>query len=236
VPIAFNPVTLKNYDSCQYEDPDWVKYARENALDNERLRTHVEGFDSYMNKVKRPYIHLADGGITDNLGVRSLYDRVEATGGALRAFKENNARVPEYIIVIVVNAQTRAADPMDSSNKSPSNAAVLGAVSRTQIGRYNLESMVLLEESLQRWSTELTTPDHKVTPYFIKLDFESIADEKVRLIFNNMATSFSLPNEEVDNLIEAGHVLLRQSPDYQRLITLIKDAEQKQLQENSQNN
>ena len=236
VPIAFKPVTLKNHDSCQNEDPDWVKYARENALDNERLRTHVEGFDSYMNKVKRPYIHLADGGITDNLGVRSLYDRVEAAGGALRAFKKNNARVPEYIIVIVVNAQTRAADPMDSSNKSPSNAAVLGAVSRTQIGRYNLESMVLLEESLQRWSTELTTPDHKVTPYFIKLDFESIADEKVRLIFNNMATSFSLPNEEVDNLIEAGHVLLRQSPDYQRLITLIKDAEQKQLQENSQNN
>jgi NTE family protein len=231
VPIAFNPVTLKNYDSCQYEDPDWIRYARENPLDSERLRTHVKGYDSYKNKEKRPYIHLADGGITDNLGVRSLYDRVEATGGALRAFKDANARLPEYIIVIVVNAQTRAADPMDSSIKSPSNAAVLGAVSRTQIGRYNLESMVLLEESLERWATELTTPNHKVTPYFIKLDFESIADEKVRLIFNNMATSFSLPDEEVDDLIKAGHALLRQSPDYQRLIALIKDAEQKQLRD-----
>ena len=228
VPIAFKPVTLKNYDSCHPEDPAWVTYAREDSLNNERLRTHVEGFDSYKDKERRPYIHLADGGITDNLGVRSLYDRVEATGGALRAFKDNKARAPEYIIVIVVNAQTRAEDPMDSSNKSPSNAAVLGAVSRTQIGRYNLESMVLLEESLERWATELTTPDHKVTPYFIKLDFESIADEKVRLIFNNMATSFSLPNEEVDNLIEAGHVLLRQSPDYQRLIALIRKAEQEQ--------
>ena len=234
VPIAFNPVTLKNYDSCQYKDPEWARYAREHSLDNERLRTHVEGFDSYRDKERRPYIHLADGGITDNLGVRSLYDRVEAAGGALRAFKDNNARVPEYIIVIVVNAQTRAEDPMDSSNKSPSNAAVLGAVSRTQIGRYNLESMVLLEESMERWSTELSTPDHKVTPYFIKLDFESIADERVRLIFNNMATSFSLPNEEVDNLIEAGHVLLQQSPDYQRLIALIKKAEQEQLRKSSQ--
>jgi NTE family protein len=96
--------------------------------------------------------------------------------------------------------------------------------------------MVLLEDSLERWATELTTPDHKVTPYFIKLDFESIADEKVRLIFNNMATSFSLPNEEVDNLIEAGRILLRQSPDYQRLLTLIKEAEQKQLLERSLEN
>lgn len=236
VPIAFNPVTLKNYGNCQYEDPDWIEYARENPLNNERLRTNLKAFDSYKNKEKRRYIHLADGGITDNLGVRSLYDRVEATGGALRAFKNANARLPKYIIVIVVNAQTRAADPMDSSINSPSNAAVLGAVSRTQIGRYNLESMVLLEESLERWATELTTPDHKVTPYFIKLDFESIADEKVRLIFNNMATSFSLPSEEVDDLIEAGHVLLRQSPDYQRLIALIREAEQRQLRESSPNN
>ena len=105
VPIAFNPVTLKNYDSCHPEDPAWVKYARENSLTDERLRTHVAGFDSYKDKERRPYVHLADGGITDNLGVRSLYDRVEATGGAMRAFKDSNSSIPEYIIVIVVNAQ-----------------------------------------------------------------------------------------------------------------------------------
>jgi NTE family protein len=228
VPLAFKPVTLENYGGCQYEEPAWVGYARENSENNARLRTMLEAYDSYQDKETRRYIHLVDGGIADNLGVRSLYDRVEATGGALRAFKESNARLPEYIIVIIVNAQTRAVEPMDSSNESPSNATVLGAVSKTQIGRYNLESMVLLEESMDRWAAELSTPEHKVTPYFIKLDFESIADEKVRLIFNNMATSFSLPNEEVDNLIEAGHVLLRQSPDYQRLIALIRKAEQEQ--------
>jgi NTE family protein len=228
VPIAFKPVTLENHAGCQHEEPAWVGLARENREDNERLRTLVKAYESYQDKENRRYIHLADGGITDNLAVRSLYERVEAAGGVLRAFKDSNTRLPEYVIVIVVNAQTRAASPMDSSNESPSNAAVLGAVSRTQIGRYNLESMVLLQESLDRWAKELSTPDHKVTPYFIKLDFESIADEKVRLIFNNMATSFSLPDEEVDDLIEAGHQLLRQSPDYQRLIALIREAEQEQ--------
>jgi hypothetical protein len=39
-----------------------------------------------------------------------------------------------------------------------------------------------------------------------------------------MATSFSLPNEEVDALIEAGHRLLQQSPEYQALLSLIQDA------------
>ena len=228
VPVAFKPVTLENYGGCQYEDPAWVEYARKNKDSNERVRALVEGHDSYRDKENRRYIHLVDGGITDNLGVRSLLERVEAAGGALSALKVNNAPLPKYIIVIVVNAETRAENPMDSSIKSPSNSQVVGAVSKAQIGRYNLESLVLLEDALDRWAAELSTTDHKVTPYFIKLDFESIADERTRLIFNNMATSFSLPDEEVDDLIEAGHQLLRHSPDYQRLVALIREAEQQQ--------
>jgi NTE family protein len=192
------------------------------------LRNALEGYYSYRDKEKRPYIHLVDGGITDNLGVRTLYERIEAAGGALNAFKVSGTPLPEYLVIIVVNAQTRAENPIDSSNKTPANLDVVSAVSSAQIERYTLETLLLLENSLEKWAKELTTPEHKVTPYFIKLDFESIADEKVRLLFNNMATSFSLPDEEVDNLIKAGHVLLRQSPEYQRLIALIREAEQEQ--------
>ena len=228
VPILFKPVSLQNYDTCDASDPEWLEYARRNMANNDRLRTWVESIDSYNDKESRPYIHLVDGGITDNLGVRSLYEGIEVAGGALRAAELSNKTPPKYIVVIVVNAATRSADPMDSSNKSPSTSEVIGAVSKTQISRYNLESIILLEDALERWSKELSTPEHTVTPYFIKLDFESISDQKIRLIFNKMPTSFSLPDEEVDNLIEAGHQLLRQSPDYQRLIALIKQAEQQQ--------
>ena len=230
VPVAFNPVTLENYGDCQYQDPAWVESARDNTDSNERVRMLVAAHDSYRDKENRRYIHLVDGGITDNLGVRSLLERVEAAGGALSALKVSNAPLPKYLIVIVVNAETRAENPMDSSNTSPSNSQVVGAVSKAQIGRYNLESLVLLEAALDRWAAELSTADHQVNPYFIKLDFESIADEKTRFIFNNMATSFSLPGEEVDDLIEAGHQLLRNSPDYQRLVALIREAEQQQPQ------
>jgi hypothetical protein len=43
-----------------------------------------------------------------------------------------------------------------------------------------------------------------------------------------MATSFSLPDDEVDQLIEAGHQLLRQSPEFQRLLKTIREDERKQ--------
>ncbi|HAJ92052.1 MAG TPA: patatin [Gammaproteobacteria bacterium] len=228
VPVAFNPVSLENHAGCEYEEPAWVKAAIDYSKDNKRLRNALKGYKTYKDKDKRPYIHLVDGGITDNLGVRTLYERIEAAGGALNAFKDSDTRLPEYIIIIVVNAQTRAENPIDSSNKTPANLDVVSAVASTQIERYTLETLLLLENALEKWAKELSTPEHKVTPYFIKLDFESIADEKVRLLFNNMATSFSLPDEEVDDLIEAGHVLLRQSSEYQRLITLLREAEQEQ--------
>jgi hypothetical protein len=43
-------------------------------------------------------------------------------------------------------------------------------------------------------------------------------------VFNNMATSFSLPAEEVDALKDAGHRLLRQSPEFQQLLSHLQTA------------
>ncbi len=40
--------------------------------------------DSYSNKEERKYIHIVDEGITDNLGIRGLYDRVTLLGGIER--------------------------------------------------------------------------------------------------------------------------------------------------------
>ena len=107
---------------------------------------------------------------------------------------------------------------MDSSSKAPGISAVLSAVSHTQLQRYNTDSIALMQSSLKQWSKELSTPDHLVTPYFIQVDFESIADPEIRVLFNNVATSLALPADEVDNVIEAGHRLLRKSPEFGDLV------------------
>jgi NTE family protein len=107
---------------------------------------------------------------------------------------------------------------MDLSSRAPGTSAVLGAVSHTQLQRYNTESIALMRDSLERWSGELSTPEQAVAPYFIQIDFESIADPEVRVLFNNVATSLALPADEVDNLIEAGHRLLRNSPEFAELV------------------
>jgi len=224
VPVAFAPITLRNYDTCNNKVPAWLNSNHEHIEDNPRLGALVDAYDSYQDKKNRPYIHLVDGGITDNLGVRSLYDRVELMGGARNAANDIKHRA-KYIVIIIVNAATRPENPMDSSREPPSSVQVVGAVSATQIERYTVESLSLLEEAFNEWATELSTPTQPVIPYFIKLDFESIDNKKQRTFFNNMATSFSLPNDEVDKLIEAGHKLLRQSPEFQKLLEKIREEE-----------
>ncbi|MEN8205811.1 MAG: patatin-like phospholipase family protein [Pseudomonadota bacterium] len=225
VPVAFAPIALRNYDTCNYQASTRFSNSHGYIKDNPRLAALVEAYDSYQDKKDRPYIHLVDGGVTDNLGIRSLYDRVELMGGARNVAKATGS-MPTHLIVIVVNAETRPEHPMDSSSDAPSSVQVAGAVSSTQIGRYNIESLSLLEEAFTEWANELSTPGRTVIPYFIKLDFESIGSKKQRKFFNNMATSFSLPDNEVDKLIEAGHKLLRQSPEFQKLLKTIREEEQ----------
>jgi NTE family protein len=219
VPVAFTPIVLENFDTCQIEEPSWMPQTRKQAPGDPRLEELVNGLDSYIDKKRRRYIHLVDGGISDNLGVRSAYERVHILGGAQQASKLLLGQTPSIIAMVVVNAETRPDRPMDLSRKSPGTSAVLGALTDTQLQRYNVESIALMQNSLKQWSNELSTADQAVTPYFIQLDFESIADPETRVLFNNVATSLALPSDEVDKLVEAGHRLLRKSPKFQDLLT-----------------
>ena len=80
VPVAFKPITLKNHSGCNYSDPPHVRAARQYVDENPRFALVVKNFDSYRDKESRQYVHLIDGGITDNLGVRTLYNRMETAG------------------------------------------------------------------------------------------------------------------------------------------------------------
>jgi NTE family protein len=217
VPVAFVPVILENYSDCNYSDPPLIVTARRNAADNPRTDAVIKNLDSYKNKEDRRYIHLVDGGITDNLGIRTLTNHIEALGGFLGASKALGG-IPRYIIAIVVNAETSSSSPLGRSTEPPSTSQVVSAMTNAQLSRYNLESLALIKEGMQEWADELSTPERPVKAFLITLDFDSIVNDEERRHFNNMPTSFSLPDDDVDKLIEAGHTLLEASPEFQALV------------------
>ena len=50
---------------------------RESAAARIARDTRVEGIDPYNDSVNRPYIHLVDGGVSDNVGMRGVLDALE---------------------------------------------------------------------------------------------------------------------------------------------------------------
>ncbi len=222
VPVLFNPVVTENYSECGAEPPAWLIEAEKNAADNPELTLVVEGLKTYYQRDKRNYAHFVDGGITDNLGLRTLYEIIELTGGAKRYLEKGNRRPPSRIVIISVNASTDPEPEMDLTNKQPSLEETINAMSDIQLHRYNVATLELMNRSVARWAKELSTAEKQVEPYFIRVDLRDVNEPQRRQFLNEIPTSFKLTDEQVDTLIEVGGELLRNNPEFRRMIAGVK--------------
>lgn len=223
VPVLFNPVTLKNFaGTCGYESPAWVQEALA-SKDSARRVARARGAMAYLDAKKRPYIHLVDGGISDNLGVRGPLENFIAIDDFQKAFKSRGFKtLPRHLVVLVVNAYTEPDPKVDLSAVAPSLSFIMNSVTSVQIGRYNFETIELLRQSLQTWAEEVKTQGHSINTHLIEVSFDAIEDPTERKFFNNVPTSFKLDEQTVDRLAEAGRRLLRDSTEFQALLAEIQ--------------
>ncbi|HSV59742.1 MAG TPA: hypothetical protein VLJ19_12660 [Variovorax sp.] len=204
-----------------------------------RALLHYRDITNYQDSANRPYLHIVDGGVSDNLGLR----------GVLEAFEELEAS-PHFqqvvgferirrIVVVVVNSRSAPTTDWDRSPTPPGIVAQLLQSSSVPIDHFSYESVELLKDIAQRWAdkrrlavagrrlagesraqAEAAVPGLEFDA--IDVSFDSIPDEKERRYFMNLLTSFVLPPEAVDRLRELGGRLLRESTIYQRLLQLIE--------------
>jgi NTE family protein len=219
VPVLFDPVVVRNYKECKTSEPEWLLAAKKRAASNPQLTQVVDGLQSYYLKDKRDYAHFVDGGITDNTGLRAIYEVIEVVGGA-KAMVHKLDRTPARTVVILsVNASTDPEPEMDASNEQPSLDETVNAVTDVQLHRYNAATEELIRQSVTRWARELSTPGRPVAPHYIQVGFRDLEQPEARHFFNQIPTSFELTDEQVDRLIAAGRELLRNNPDYRRLVS-----------------
>ena len=186
---------------------------------------------TYLDAGKRRYIHLLDGGLSDNLGLRAMLDRLELAGNAGELANLHNRRGVRRLVQIVVNAQARHEFPqLDRYAEVPTLSAIAFAVGNTT-DRYNVETLAYARSAMEKAAQELAewqrrtgvpeTIDMQAT--LIEIGFDELEDDEERAYFNALPTSFNLPPEAVDRLREVGARLLRNSPDFQRLLRELPD-------------
>ena len=218
VPVLLTPVTLENRaGDCGYQAPTLPTVTDSPPDAAVRLRVVERSRASYLDRARRRYIHLMDGGISDNLGLRGLYEYVLLAGGIENALRATGNGAVRDIVVISVNAQTEPSFEWDLENVSPSLLAVLDAVTSVQINRYNFETVALLQAAFVQWTRALSTDAHPVHFHFISVSFDDLRDEGELRYFNELPTSFELDAAAVDRLREVARRILRQSPTFQAL-------------------
>lgn len=220
VPVLFDPVVVENYAGCEQGDTyGWLEMVRKQADgQHPELQEIVDGLHSYADKENRKYIHFVDGGITDNLGLRALYEVVEVTGGAKAFISKVRSRPPRHMVMLVVNAATHPRMEMDRSRKPPSLKEVIDAVTDIQLHRYNTATLELVLQAMKRWARALSTPEQRVDPHMIVVSLKDVSDPQAQQFFNEVPTSFSLTDEQVDALVTAGYNLLVENPDFRALV------------------
>jgi NTE family protein len=221
VPLVFLPVVFESYPGCEPNEPDWLSEAEAKARTEKDplLMETVRGAEALMANDDRRYIHLVDGGITDNLGLHAIYDIVTLAGGMKQLLRDLNRKPASRFVVIVVNSSTESQPEMDFSNKEPSMFETIDAMSDVQLHRYNTTTLELMKNSLNKWTETSSTPEHQVKPYFIRLNLSSIRTPLERRLFNQIPDSFGLNKDTVSHLIETGRELLYNNAKYQKLIS-----------------
>jgi NTE family protein len=215
VPVLFPAITLRNYaGTCGFEAPDWFAQAVRDRS-NRRRYWYARIAQSYLDAEQRPYLHLVDGGVADNVGLRGPLDNVILSGGIWRRMQIVGMERPSHVVVVVVDAQVNPDPPFNRRPTPPSLRTVLGAVTGIQINRYTFETVELMRESLKSWAHELPRgPDGSpVRTAMIEVAFDQVQDADERAYLRNLPTSFKLPDEAVDRLIATGRRLLRESPE-----------------------
>jgi len=240
VPVVLSPVTLNNYGgSCGYELPPWIKPfvdAAEPPRPAARATRHVKEEAEFEDGVNRPYIHLVDGGVSDNLGMRSVLDTVEILEALHLIGQPTPLDHIRRIVIVVVNSISTPKMQWDKSESPPGTIDVLLKAAGVPIDRYSYEATELLRDKQARWhsmkllresaafaankdpavAAALRTPE--ATIYAIDVSFAALNDKAELDYLNELPTSFSLPDEAVDRLRAAAGKAIMASPDFQKLL------------------
>lgn len=221
VPVAFAPVTLQNHAThCNDEAPDWLLQAQI-AADWQR-RDLARALLSYRNAREREYIHLVDGGITDNLGLRATQEFIEMTGDVRKATRSVDGKPFRHLVVISVNSATRPTPQFERSAEEPPLAAVADASSSSMMRRFNNDTLATMRANVKKWAAELSTPNHPVHGHFIEVSFEQVRSAETRRVLNHIPTSLGLPEAEIELLTQQGREILRHSPQFQQLLSALQ--------------
>jgi NTE family protein len=235
-PVLLSPISLYNYPL-----PGNSKMTEEDELAQNDYRLNKRRYFASQNRTiydnikEFPYVHLMDGGLADNLGLRAIYD----------LFVRNNIRARinsgqiDRLLVIVVNAKTEKPEDFQKDESPPGLSTVAFKTATISMDNYSFETVeafrgliedrIRVQQSIDACQTLIN--DHakdgyKIQPlaggqmklYMVDLSFDNLSSQDEKTYFKHLPTSFKLCEKQVNDLIEVGGRLLEDHPQFKKFI------------------
>ena len=235
-PFLLSPLSLKNYPHPEgFTLPTDYEEGLKDYDYNRRRYYWARNRAMYVNDKERPYLHLMDGGLADNIGLRPIEAAWRRTSGFIRKLLNDGAI--EKFVIIVVNARPDSGDTISKKESPPGLGVVAVKTATIAMDNYSFETIEVMKElrdmreraqrniaaCRQRLAACPTAPPlpglaAEIDPYVIEVNFEAIHDPERRKYFLTLPTSFTLSRDQVDALLQIGPELLRAEPEFKELM------------------
>lgn len=225
VPLIFTPITLTNRaGDCDYPTPDWIQVGLSEKTSNPRRYRLAKTWSRYLDRPEHPYIHLLDGGLADNLGLRAMMEQIIIQDGLANPSQRRVVEQAQRVVLIEIDAAARLPSEWEKKPDHPPQAVILDAASTTPLSNYNFETKAYLHSQLGPWLQQNGAgpcPDKancRPELYIIEINLEDSDAQLDGQPLSTLPTDFKLPPLAAEKLIDAGQQLLRQHPEYKRLL------------------
>ena len=244
VPVVLSPLTINNYaGTCDLKMPDWAMHYRSMKHPPRAAAKVLNRLEvlQRLDAENNPYLHLVDGGTSDNLALHGGLDLLNTLEALRDAGYKTKMDGVENIVVFIVNSLS---DPKLGWNKrenGPGAISLMIQAAGVPIDHYSSEQINELEDIAARWHNinaikktpefqklvktrpEIDaakrmnlTPDARI--YVVKVAFSEVSDPDERAYLNNLPTSFVLTPEQVDHLRSAAKEIILNSPEFKRVM------------------
>jgi NTE family protein len=225
LPPLLTPISFENRGgTCGRKAPAWQAAAEAAAVGSEtpgRALLRARALQSYANPA-RPYIHVFDGGLSENLGLAEVIRAMEILKVSPDEPELAAFRRARKVVAIAVNALRFPEVDWDRSAAPPDTDALTDQMWSIPVDRITLDGVEQVHEKLAAWQFAAPAGAPGRRSYFAQVTFENLKDPAERLYFKRVQTRLQLPKEQVDKLREVGGRLLREAPAFQRLLADLK--------------
>ncbi|MFC2252706.1 patatin-like phospholipase family protein [Labrys portucalensis] len=232
VPVAFAPITLRNYRSNCPADAVMVPAAgagTEIRTPSLVERQYREALGRYRSARDLNFLKLYDGGLVDGIGTSALLHLLNR--GTPEPLPAETASRVRHLLFIIVDASTRLGGSLSETSDSPYAKDAIVAATDALMNIPNLQSFDELRRRLPSWRQELMKWRCRATARpscrdldvaIIRVALADVQEPAMARRILALHNTLALKPEDTVFLSDLGSSLLARQPGYQRFLSRLR--------------